>query len=332
MKEYAAYWAEHYDWRRCEAQLNALPQYSMMLDGLEIYFLHIRSPEPDATPILLTHGWPGSVLEFMDIIAPLANPKAHGAPNAPAFHLVIPALPGFGYSGKPQKNGWNIAKIAQNWARLMDSLGYDHYVAQGGDWGAIISIEMARQKPKGLAAIHSNMVLAMPAPHDPPNADDQAAFAQLQRYMNDGNGYAQIQRTRPQTIGYALTDSPVGQMAWILEKFIEWSDVIGDPAQAFNRDHLLDNITLYWLTASAASSARIYWESFGSPDFSPIDLPMGGSIFAHDIMIPPRHWAEKRFSNIQFWREHNKGGHFAAMEKPDAFIQDVRDCFAAILW
>ncbi|WP_373487354.1 epoxide hydrolase family protein [Blastomonas sp.] len=324
VRDFAAYWADGYDWRRCEAMLNGYPNHLITLDGVDIHFLHIRSPHGGARPLLITHGWPGSVLEFMNIIAPLTDP----ADSADAFHLVIPSLPGFGFSGKPEVPGWDIAKIAGVWDDLMRALGYDRYFAQGGDWGSAVTLEIALQNRGACAAVHSNMVIAAP---DPATMGDlsgleKRAMAQLQHYQAKESGYSSIQRTRPQTIGYALADSAVGQMAWILEKFRTWSDC-DDSFSGFDRDALLDTITLYWLTNSAASSARLYWHSFGQMNFDPIDVPTGGTIFPKELFQTSRRWAEKRFSNLIYWNEVDKGGHFAALELPEVFVDEVRACF-----
>ena len=322
--DYAAYWADGYDWRRCEAALNAYPQYLIELDGVDIHFLHIRSAHAGARPLLVTHGWPGSVLEFMAVIEPLINP----VDAADAFHLVIPSLPGFGFSGKPAVTGWNIAKIATVWNDLMLALGYDRYFAQGGDWGSAVTLEIARQNLGACAAVHSNMVLAPPDPATLADMSDleKRAAARMQYYQEKESGYSAIQRTRPQTIGYALADSAVGQMAWILEKFRNWSDC-DDSFSGFSRDALLDTITLYWLTNSAASSARLYWHSFGSMGFDPISLPTGGTIFPKELFQTSRRWAEKRFSNLIYWNEVDTGGHFAALEVPEIFVDEVQACF-----
>ncbi|MEO1046644.1 MAG: epoxide hydrolase family protein [Pseudomonadota bacterium] len=329
VRDFLSYWCDYYDWRHCEEELNAHPNFRVKIDGLPIHFMHIRSPHDDARPLLLTHGWPGSVLEFMDVIAPLTQPEDHGGSADQAFHLVIPSLPGYGFSGKPKKPGWDIAKIAEAWDMLMRTLGYDRYFAQGGDWGSVVTLEMARQNRGALAAIHSNMVLAPPDPEtvgEPTNAE-AAALERLQWYRREDSGYAKIQSTRPQTIGYALTDSPVGQMAWILEKFRNWSDAGDDIATAFGYDRLLDNVSLYWFTRSAASSARLYWESFGGNAMEPITMPMGGTIFPKELFQTSRRWAEKRFSNIIHWSVADHGGHFAAFERPDIFVEELRACF-----
>ncbi|MGQ3179807.1 MAG: epoxide hydrolase family protein [Blastomonas fulva] len=324
VQDYAAYWADGYDWRACEAALNAYPQFLIEFDGVDIHFLHIRSAHEGARPLIMTHGWPGSVMEFMEVIEPLTNP----ADPADAFHLVIPSLPGFGFSGKPTETGWSITKIAKVWNDLMLALGYERYFAQGGDWGSGVTLEIARQNLGACAGVHSNMVLALPDPATMADLSDleKRAAARMQYYQEKESGYSAIQKTRPQTIGYALADSAVGQMAWILEKFRNWSDC-DDTFSGFSRDALLDTITLYWLTNSAASSARLYWHSFSNMGFDPVSVAMGGTIFPKELFQTSRRWAEKRFSNIIYWNEVGHGGHFAALEVPQIFVEEVRACF-----
>jgi len=322
------YWRHDYDWRRCEAMLNGFGQYQTGIDGLDVHFLHIRSPHADAMPLLLTHGWPGSVIEFHKAIGPLSDPVAHGGSAADAFHLVIPSLPGYGLSGKPTEPGWGVERIARAWAVLMERLGYDRYVAQGGDWGSSVTASLGVQAPPGLIGVHLNMLTIMPPDlGDDLDADEQAAVAAAQHFADIESAYARLQATRPQTIGYALADSPVGQAAWIYEKLRGWSDCDGDPETVFTRDEMLDTITLYWLTNSAASSARLYWESMGSFRPMVIDLPLGYSQFPREILAPPRAWAERVFSNIIHWNVVEKGGHFAAFEQPALFVEEVRTCF-----
>jgi len=327
------YWRTDYDWRRCEAMLNGFDQYRTAIDGLDIHFLHVRSPQPDALPILITHGWPGSVIEFFKIIRPLTDPAQHGGDADDAFHVVAPSLPGFGFSGKPAARGWNAGRIARVWVELMHRLGYSRYVAQGGDWGSVVTTEMARQRAVGLAAIHLNMpfVIPHPLPTEGLSAEEQRAVQAFQRFLSDGFGYFHLQATRPQTIGYALTDSPVGQAAWIYEKFHAWTDNDGDPEDALTRDEMLDNITLYWLTQTAASSARMYLENaavIGAPPV--IEMPVGCSIFPREIVPAPRSWAERVYPNLIHWNELDRGGHFAAFEQPELFTQELRDCFRSL--
>jgi pimeloyl-ACP methyl ester carboxylesterase len=328
------YWRTRYDWRRAESSLNALPQFRTQIDGLGIYFIHVRSKHENALPIILTHGWPGSIIEFMQVVGPLVDPTAHGGKADEAFHVVIPSLPGFGFSDKPTEPGWRLPRIANAWAALMARLGYSHYVAQGGDWGAGVTTWMANQKPSGLLAIHLNLPILFPPPPPPPGgytAEEQAVVAQGEKYASDGSAYASIQGTRPQTLGYGLADSPVGQAMWIYEKFQAWSDNKGDPAEAISVDHMLDDITLYWLTDTAASSARLYYESFAK-DFHrmPLDFPVAVSIFKGDFFTPPKVWGEETYSKLFYWNEVPKGGHFAALEQPDLFVAELRKCFAQV--
>jgi len=332
MQEVLQYWQNDYDWRRCEARINEFPQFITSIDGLDIHFLHVRSAVEDAQPLVLTHGWPGSVLEFLKVIGPLTDPAAHGGSADDAFHVVCPTLPGFGFSGKPTATGWGVSKIAGAWAQLMQRLGYDRYVAQGGDWGSAVTCAMPAADPEHLQAIHINMPIVSPDPDTMSDLTDQEkdALAALQHYDQWDSGYSKQQSTRPQTIGYALVDSPVGQAAWILEKFWAWMDCQGHPENVLNRDELLDNVMLYWLTTAGASSARIYWESFNSGSMDPISVPAGISQFPKDIFRTSKRWAEKRFSNLIYWNALDSGGHFAAMEQPQQFVEEVRNCFQLI--
>lgn len=328
------YWRTRYDWRRAESTLNGLPQFRTQIDGLGIYSIHVRSKHEDAVPIILTHGWPGSIIEFLQIIGPLTDPTAHGGTADDAFHVVIPSLPGFGFSDKPTEVGWGLPRIANAWAVLMGRLGYRHYVAQGGDWGAGVTSWMAKQRVSGLAAVHLNLPVLFPPPPPPPGgytAAEQPALAQLGKYGSDGAAYGTIQGTRPQTLGYGLADSPVGQAMWIYEKFQAWSDSKGDPAEVISVDHMLDDISLYWLTDTAASSARLYFESWGK-DFGrmPIDLPVAVSIFKGDFFTPPKVWGDQTYSKLFYWNEVPKGGHFAALEQPELFVAELRKSFAQV--
>lgn len=323
------YWARDYDWRRCEARLNALGQYHIRIDGLRIHFLHIRSREPNAVPLLLTHGWPGSVVEFLDVIGPLTDPAAHGGDGADAFHLVIPSLPGFGFSDKPTGTGWGVERIAAAWISLMKRLGYPRYFAQGGDWGAAVTTAIGMLAPPECAGVHLNMPLIYPDKADLAQLSEaeQASVASMKFYRSSDSGYAKMQRTRPQTLGYGLTDSPAGQAAWIYEKFYAWTDNRGEPESALSRDAMLDNIMLYWLPATAASSARLYWESLASFRTQPLGLPVGVTIYPKEFSRPSRRWAQQHFANIIHWNEADKGGHFAAFEQPELFVTELRDCF-----
>jgi pimeloyl-ACP methyl ester carboxylesterase len=331
-REICAYWEVAYDWRRCEAMLNALGQFRTAIDGVGIHFLHIRSPEPNALPLLLTHGWPGSVIEFHKVIGPLTDPVRYGGRAEDAFHVIAPSLPGYGFSDRPAGSGWPLERIAAAWIVLMRRLGYGHFVAQGGDWGSGVTNAIATINPPELRGIHLNLVLANPEPVDMENltAAEQDALAALKRYRNDGNAYAKQQMTRPQTLGYGLTDSPAGQAMWIYEKFLEWADCNGDPRNVLSLDEMLDNIMLYWLPGTAASSARLYWESFRRFSANPVTVPVGCSIFPKEIFRPSRRWAERKFPNLIHWNELDKGGHFAAFEQPEIFAGELRAAFRAI--
>lgn len=322
------YWREDYDWRACEAGLNALGQFHTQVDGCDIHFLHVRSPEPDALPVILTHGWPGSVIEFLDVIGPLTDPRAYGDDPADAFHVVAPSLPGYGLSARPADR-WSVPRIARAWVTLMRRLGYPRFVAQGGDWGSAVTNAIALTGAPEVAGIHLNMVVALPGPADLADLSDmeKAALADLERYRRDGNGYAIIQSTRPQTIGYGLADSPAAQAAWIYEKFAEWSDCGGVPERALSRDRMLDDITLYWLTGTGASSARLYWESFRDFSADPVTLPVACSIFPRELFRASRRWAERKYPNIVHWNELERGGHFAAFEQPALFVEELRAGF-----
>ena len=328
----ADHWASRYDWRRCEAMLNGFGLFKTEIDGVEICFVHRRSPNPDATPLIMTHGWPGSIVEFHKVIGPLSDPVAHGGRAEDAFHVVAPCLPGYGFSGKPTTTGWGVPKIAAAWIALMRRLGYSRFVAQGGDWGSAVTTAIGMSGAPEVMGIHVNMVLGFPAPEDMDNltAQEKAAIAAFEHYNTWGNGYSQQQATRPQTLGYGLADSPVGQAAWIFEKFHEWTDCGGDPLNALGMDEMLDNITIYWLTNTATSSARLYWESFRNFPNGAVDVPAGCSLFPKEIFSASRRWAERRFSRLVHWNELPKGGHFAAFEQPDLFVAEVRAAFRAV--
>jgi pimeloyl-ACP methyl ester carboxylesterase len=324
LKELVSYWHTGYDWRAHEAQLNSYPQYTTEIDGQNVYFIHVRSPEPDALPLLLTHGWPGSVVEFLDSIGPLTDPRAHGGDPADAFHLVIPAIPGFGFSGPTAETGWDPRRIAAAWATLMQGLGYSRYGTQGGDWGSIISRLVAAADPARVVGVHVNFLPLPPAETAVPLSDeDEARLAAATKYVANPAGYLRQQATRPQTLSYGLTDSPVGQLAWIAEKFKEWTD----PAGPVDVDRLLTNVMLYWLTGTAGSSARLYYESAGlrgKPVLCP--APLGVAVFPHELTLAIRVFAEQQY-NVVHWSELDRGGHFAALEVPDLFVQDVRAFF-----
>ena len=330
-RELAAYWAEGYDWRSRESALNRFDQFTTEIDGLDIHFIHQRSPHADAFPLIITHGWPGSVVEFQKIIAPLADPTAHGGRAEDAFHVVCPSLPGYGFSGKPSATGWNVGKVADAWETLMVRLGYERYGAQGGDWGAAVTTQIGRNRGH-CVAIHTNMPIALPPAGvlDNPTDEDQRALATLDYYQRWDSGYAKQQSTRPQTLGYGLVDSPVAQLAWIIEKFWSWTDCDGYPENALTRDELLDNVMVYWVTGTGASSARLYWESMGG--FRPADrveVPTGVAAFPKEILRSPRHWCEANYQ-ITRWTTMPRGGHFAAFEQPDLFVDDVRAFFATV--
>ncbi len=330
LQDLAAYWRHGYDWRGCEARLNAAGQFVTGIDGLDIHFLHIRSPHPQAAALVLTHGWPGSVIEFLDVIGPLADPVAHGGRAEDAFHLVVPSLPGYGFSGKPERAGWGVERIARAWAELMRRLGYDRWFAQGGDWGAFVTHQIGMLAPKGCRGIHLNMPIAGPTAEAraDPAAEDRHAFARMEYYKQWDSGYSTQQGTRPQTLGYGLVDSPVGQAAWIYEKLHFWSDHGGDACAVLGRDRVLDNVMLYWLTASGASAARLYWESFGKTRMGDVLVPAAVSAFPKEILPAPRSWAQRRLKNIIYWNECERGGHFAAWEQPALFVEELRKAFA----
>ncbi len=327
-----AYWRDSYDWRRCEATLNGLGQFRTVIDGLGIHFLHVRSPEPDAIPLIMTHGWPGSVVEFLKVIGPLADPAAHGGSPRDAFHVVVPSLPGYGFSDKPATTGWSVERVAAAWIVLMQRLGYDRYVAQGGDWGSAVTSAMATIRPEELAAIHLNIVIAPPGPDELAalSAAEKATLSDLRRFRTDDSGYSAIQSTRPQTLGYGLTDSPAGQAAWIFEKLVEWMDCQGDPLSVVSYDDMLDNIMLYWLPSNAASSARLYWESMANFAAGATDLPVACSNFPKEITRPSRAWAERKYPRLIHWGEPERGGHFAALEQPAIFVDELRQAFRSI--
>ncbi|WP_375286199.1 epoxide hydrolase family protein [Sphingomonas sp.] len=327
-RELCRHWREGYDWRRCEAELNQLGQFRTEIDGCGIHFVHVRSPEPHALPLVMTHGWPGSVIEFLDVIGPLTNPRAHGGDPGDAFHVVAPSLPGYGFSDRPRER-WGVPRIARAWITLMTRLGYPRFVAQGGDWGSAVTNAIALTGAPEVLGIHLNMVVALPDPADLADLTDveKAALADLERYRRDGNGYAIEQSTRPQTIGYGLVDSPAAQAMWIYEKFAEWTDSGGTPETVLSRDRMLDNIMLYWLPGTGASSARLYWESFRDFSAEPVSRPVACSIFPKELFRTSRRWAERKYPQIVHWNELDRGGHFAAFEQPALFVEEVRAGF-----
>jgi len=344
LKELVRYWRHEYDWRAAEAELNEWPQFTTTIDEANIHFAHVRSPEPDATPLIITHGWPGSIVEFAEVIGPLSNPQAHGGDPYDAFHLIVPSIPGFGFSGPTRETGWEFRRVAAAFAELMRRLGYPRYGAQGGDWGAVISRELGRTHPEQVIGVHLNLLPDSAATREP-DADElsalspaerertEASWRRTQQWNADHTGYAEIQSTRPQTLAYGLTDSPVGQLAWIAEKFKEWTDSRDCPEDAVDRNQLLTNVMLYWLTATAGSSARIYYERahadyWGAPP-EPSTVPTALAVFPRENFIPLRHTAEQTNIIVQ-WSEFDRGGHFAAMEEPELLVADIRTFFRKI--
>jgi microsomal epoxide hydrolase len=342
LRELAEYWRTEFDWRAVEARLNSFPQYRTEIDGTTVHLLHVRSPEPDATPLLMANGWPSSFVEFADVIGPLTDPRAHGGDPADAFHLVIPSLPGFGFSTPLSGPGWTFARVAAAWARLMARLGYDRYLVQGGDLGSWVGQILAGTDAEHVAGLHLNFLATPPGP-DPQDLAglepaELARLGRLQEFGERGSAYMVVQSTRPQTIGYALNDSPVGQLAWIIDKFHAWADVQKVPEDAVDRDLLLANASLYWFTGSGASSAQAYFDNAALLPTAPtrppappvLDTPLGVAIFPHDPAQPIRRFAERHFSDNAHWSEFDRGGHFPAAEEPDLLVADLR-AFAATL-
>lgn len=349
MKALSHYWSTSYDWRKCEARLNALPQFVTQIDGLDIHFIHVRSKHKGALPLIVTHGWPGSIIEQLKIVDPLTNPTAHGASAAEAFDLVIPSLPGYGFSGKPTAPGWTPVRIARAWATLMQRLGYTHYVAQGGDWGNAVSELMAVQEPPGLLGIHTNMAATVPAniakalafneaPPTDLTADERNAWNQLDFFFKKGLGYAIEMNNRPQTL-YGIVDSPVGLAAWMLDHDARSQEMIArvfaGKTEGLTKDDVLDNVTLYWLTNTAISSARLYWDTAqvstgGFFDVRGIKIPVAVSAFPDEIYAAPKSWAEKAYPKLIHYNKLAKGGHFAAWEQPEIFTKEIRSAFAPL--
>jgi pimeloyl-ACP methyl ester carboxylesterase len=356
VQELVHYWATDYNWRMLEAKLNALPQFIMEIDGLDIHFIHVRSPHANALPLIMTHGWPGSFLEFVKLIGPLSDPESHGARAEDAFDLVVPSMPGFGFSARPRATGWNPERIAGAWVELMRRVGYARYVSQGGDWGAVVTDVMGRQAPEGLAGIHVTTLLGAierpPTPNmqttvppevanalkngepAPPglSAEETIAYEAFKNFATSGSGFRAIMGTRPQTIGYSLADSPVGLAAWCYEKFAEWTDTDGEPEHALTKDEMLDDITLYWLTNTAASSARLYWEDTAHKPQAAgeVSIPAAVSRFPREIIPLPSSWAERAYPNLVYFNELEKGGHFAAWEQPELFAGEMRAAFRSL--
>jgi pimeloyl-ACP methyl ester carboxylesterase len=328
VQDVCGYWADGYDWRAREAALNRFDQFTTNIDGVDVHFVHARSPHENALPLIITHGWPGSIVEFHKVIEPLVDPTVHGGDAADAFHVVAPSLPGFGFSGKPTGTGWGVQKIAGAFAELMSRLGYERYVAQGGDWGSAVTSWLGADDPDHCAAIHVTLAMgARPKIDGEPTAEEQRALDGLSYYQAWDSGYSKQQSTRPQTVGYGLVDSPAAQAAWILEKFWAWMDCDGHPENVVTRDELLDNIMLYWINGNGASSARIYWESFGKGARPEIGVPSGFAVYPKEIVPPVRSWVEGSYPDIRHWASFDKGGHFAAFEVPDVFVEDLRTCF-----
>jgi epoxide hydrolase len=364
LQELCGYWADGYDWRATEARLNALPQFRTVIDGVAIHFIHVRSPRQDALPLIITHGWPGSVVEFLKVIGPLSDPASHGAggggagagvpegaagaaraagaagaAGADAFHVVCPSLPGYGFSGKPDRTGWGVERIARAWAVLMERLGYSRYGAVGSDWGTSVSAALGQRDRARVAGIHLIPPLAGP---DPATFGDlteaeRAAMASLEHSAEWDSGYSTEHATRPQTIGYALVDSPAALAAWVVEKFWSWTDHGGSLDDVLTRDEVIDNLMMYWLPGTGASSARLYWESIrqvnewiAGTTTDTVDVPTGCSVFPAELQRPSRRWAERRFTDIRYWGEPARGGHFAALEQPELFTEEVRSFFRLV--
>lgn len=323
------YWLNSYDWRRCETMLNRFGQFRTEIDGLGVHFLHARSKQEDALPIVITHGWPGSVIEFHKVIGPLTDPAAHGGDPADAFHVIAPSLLGYGFSDKPIAPGCGVAKMAEMWAELVKRLGYERWVAQGGDWGSAVTSQIGANAPEGCLGIHLNMAAYFPSGEELEDLteEEKQMLAGVQHYFDWDSGYSKQQSTRPQTLGYGLNDSPAGQAAWIYEKLWAWTDNQGTPEDVFSLDEMLDNIMLYWLPGTGTSSGRLYWESMNSAGSDTVGLSTGVSNFPKEIMKASRRWAEKQYPNITYWNEVEKGGHFAAWEQPEIFVREVRDAF-----
>jgi pimeloyl-ACP methyl ester carboxylesterase len=347
IQKLVTYWGTGYDWRKAEAKLNALPQFMTKIDGLDIHFIHVRSKNPNALPLIITHGWPGSVFELLKIVGPLTDPEAYGGRAQDAFDVIIPSMPGYGFSEKPKTAGWGPDRIASAWDVLMKRLGYTHYVSQGGDWGSVIADAMARQQPKGLLGIHVNMPATVPADvakalknGEPAPAGlsvkEKAAFKSLNRLYTKGGGYAALMVTRPQTLGYGLTDSPAGLAAFFYDKFTDWTYSGGDAEKSLTPDEMLDDISLYWLTNTAVSSAQLYWENntnnfnVAEQRTAEIKIPVAVTVFPGEIYQAPRSWTERSYHNLIYFNEVKKGGHFAQWEEPQLFAEELRAAFKTL--
>lgn len=334
LRELVAYWRDHYDWRAAEERINRFPQFRAEVGGLGIHLIHRKGIGPAPMPLIITHGWPGSITEFLEIIEPLADPGAHGGDPADAFHVVVPSMPGYGFSDHPKEPGMDPQRIAAMWAELMVGLGYDRFAAQGGDWGSMVTTYLGADHGARLIGIHLNMVIAFPPDPTNPAADvtpeELAGLAQMGEFLEKETGYQRIQGTKPQTLAYALNDSPAGLAGWIVEKFHTWSDCHGDVESRFTKDQLLTNIMFYWVTETANSSCRLYCETMRAGKFPPkdfkVDVPTGCALFAKEIVQPPRAWVEKMY-NVTHWKRFPSGGHFAAMEEPAALVADIREFF-----
>jgi pimeloyl-ACP methyl ester carboxylesterase len=347
LKDLAHYWGTDYDWRKAEKRLNALPMFVTRIDGLDIQFIHVKSHNPNALPLLITHGWPGSILEIEQAIGPLTDPTAHGGHAEDAFDVIIPSMPGYGFSGKPQNPGWNPDRIARAWDVLMKRLGYTRYVSQGGDWGSVVADAMGRQAPEGLLGIHVNMPATVPADvakamadGDPApagmSASEKAAFNALGTFFKKNGAYGAMMSTRPQTVGYGLTDSPAGLAAWMYDKFAQWTYSGGDPEKSLSKDQMLDDITLYWVTNSAISSAQLYWEN-NNNNFNAVEqrtdeikIPVAVTVFPGEIYRAPRSWTERAYPKLIYFHEVSKGGHFAAWEEPQLYAEELRAAFKSL--
>jgi pimeloyl-ACP methyl ester carboxylesterase len=345
LQELARFWGHRYDWRACEARLNGVPQFTVEIDGVNVHFIHVRSPHPDALPLIMTHGWPGSVIELLETVGPLTDPTRHGGRVEDAFDLVLPSVPGYGFSPEPAELGWYAGRVGRAWAELMNRLGYTRYVAQGGDVGAAVTDAMARRAPEGLVGIHTNLLVpALAGPQAAESEEEQAALEALTAFRNSGSGYLVEQSTRPQTIGYALLDSPVALAAWMLDhdtdSYYKISQAFlgGRPSGNLTRDHILDNITVYWLTGTGASAARAYWESGRAAAMatasgqapSQVSIPVGFTVFPGEIFRAPRSWAQKAYPNLTYFSRADRGGHFAAWEEPQLFTEEIRAAFRTL--
>ena len=339
LQDLCRYWADGYDWRATEARLNGLPQFHIAIGGVPIHFIHVRSPRPGALPLIITHGWPGSVIEYLKVLGPLTDPAGHGRNPADAFDVVLPSLPGYGFSHQPERSGWGVERIAAAWAELMARLGYRRYGAAGSDWGTSVTASLGQQDPEHVAGIHLVPPLAGPGPEAAGDltAAERETLASLQRSAEWDSGYSREHATRPQTIGYALTDSPAALCAWIIEKFWAWTDHRGHLEDVLTREELLDNLMLYWLPRTGASAARLYWESIGRVNewisgaaTDPVAVPVGCSIFPAELQRPSRRWAQRRFPDIRYWGEPARGGHFAAFEQPELFVNEICSFFRLI--